>query len=81
MVRCSPRVNLVDSVSSWNLPVCREQDVPIESFLFGSHLTDRLTVSFNLSVAGKRRGTDGGADRKDERVREENSESHRIRIS
>lgn len=57
----------------------REQDVPIESFLFASHLTDRLIASFN-PPAPERREMDGGTDGKNERVWEENSESHRIRI-
>lgn len=42
----------------------RERDVPIESFLFGSHLTDRLIVSFNLP-APERQEMDGGTHRKE----------------
>lgn len=45
----------------------RQQDVPIESFLFGSHLTDRLIVSFNLPAQGKaRKWTAGRMERTNE---------------
>lgn len=43
----------------------RERDVPIESFLFGSHLTDQLIVSFNLP-ASERQEMDGGTHRKEQ---------------
>lgn len=43
----------------------RKRDVPIESFLFGSHLTDRLIVSFNLPALGKA----GNGRRDDEKER------------